>query len=328
MVSQRKTPGMNTRKHCRYTKSTLKRVKVRLHSKKALNIHDIHYKEPTKKDMAVGLVYFNSSGSKRLLMNYLYTVEKMKLAKIPYYTIEMYTDKPDIADAIHVKTDFILFQKERLCYVLEKHIPKTFKKLLFMDTDLIFDNENWYNEASNKLDAFELIQCFSNVYNLDITYKIKTGSFLSYKMHKAFPNVEKTSPGGAWAFQRDWYNKVGFFQHDPMGGSDVMSLKAWTGGEYRPEKEIPRHLSRVYEEFTKKITELPSICYIEGGIYHLWHGTSKNRQYGVRSKIFRNVNDIMDIMKVNDDDIFELTDASYRKRIMDYFLKKDDDGFE
>jgi hypothetical protein len=37
----------------------------------------------------VGLVFFNPAKSKRMVMNYFYTVEKLKLAKIPYYTLEL-----------------------------------------------------------------------------------------------------------------------------------------------------------------------------------------------------------------------------------------------
>ena len=42
-------------------------------------------------------------------MNYLYTREKLNIANIPNYTIEMYVTTPEIKDAIHIKTDFILF---------------------------------------------------------------------------------------------------------------------------------------------------------------------------------------------------------------------------
>lgn len=317
---------MKTLKKCSYNKRTLKRVSNGLRSTKIDNFHNISYTAPIIEDTAIGLVYFNVTGSKRLLMNYLYCVEKLKLAKIPNYTIEMYVDKPDIADAVHIQTENIIFQKERLCYVLEKHIPKKYKKLIFMDTDVIYDNINWYNEVSEKLDDFDVVQCYSNIYYLDITYKIKTKSLLSYKMKDAFPKIGHTTPGGSWGFKRDWFNEIGFFQHDPIGGSDSYSLQAWTGGGYMPDKVIPRHLISVYNEFTSKIKQLPEICYIEGALYHLWHGTMKNRQYGIRGRIFNDVKDIRDIMKIGKDNIFVMTNKSFNEKIKLYFKRKNDDG--
>jgi hypothetical protein len=38
------------------------------------------YDTPLLCDMAIGLVFFNPAKSKRMLMNYLYTVEKLKCA--------------------------------------------------------------------------------------------------------------------------------------------------------------------------------------------------------------------------------------------------------
>ena len=116
---------------------------------KSFNLANIAYKEPKKDDMAVCLVYFNGNKSKRILMNYLYVVEKLRVANIPYFTMEMYRDTPEIKDAFHVKTNFILFQKERLCHLLEKRIPEKYSKLAFIDGDIVFENENWYNDLSN-----------------------------------------------------------------------------------------------------------------------------------------------------------------------------------
>ena len=119
-------------------------------------LYDIQYDKPKTKDLAVGLVYFNSSKSTRILMNYLYTVAKLNLAGIPNYTLEMYEKKPELSDVFYIKTDIILFQKERLCHLLEKKIPKQFTKLLFLDCDVIFDRKSWYNDISQMLDTYEI----------------------------------------------------------------------------------------------------------------------------------------------------------------------------
>jgi hypothetical protein len=144
---------------CDFNKATRRIIykKKRDRLGKDFDIYDLKYNEPNKKDLAIGLVYFNCVKSKRLLMNYLYVREKLRLAGIPTFTIEMYEDTPEIHDAIHLKTDFILFQKERLCHLLEKRIPSVFKKLMFMDSDLVFDNLRWYDDVSKKLEHIKTL---------------------------------------------------------------------------------------------------------------------------------------------------------------------------
>ena len=48
-----------------------------------IDVSTVRYRGPWKRDMAIGFVFFNPAKSKRMLMNYLYTIEKLKLAKIP-----------------------------------------------------------------------------------------------------------------------------------------------------------------------------------------------------------------------------------------------------
>jgi hypothetical protein len=315
---------------CNIDKKTLKNIRSSHGIKTKLfpkNFHNIVYNSPVKDDMAIGLVYFNTVGAKRLLMNYLYTVEKLKLAKIPYYTIEMYVDKKDIADAIHVKTDVILFQKERLCRVLEKYIPPKYTKLLFMDTDIVYDNINWYNDISNKLNNFNIVQCYSNIYYSDVTYKKIELVMLS---STAKGNIKDKSegfgtPGGSWAFQRKWFNEVGFFEADPTGGSDTYSVLLWRGNNV--DNSAP-YLKYALEEYKTKIKEAPSICFVEGIIYHMWHGTMKNRQYRNRKQIFSSVKDIRSVVKIGKDGIYELTDSKFKSGLIKYFKNKDDDGVQ
>jgi hypothetical protein len=117
---------------------------------KLIELSNVRYTIPWKCDMAVGLVFFNPAKSKRMVMNYFYTIEKLKLAKIPYYTLELVFDKqePELADAFHVWSKSILFHKENLCTILESKIPWWFSKVLFLDADIIFGNPDWYSEVS------------------------------------------------------------------------------------------------------------------------------------------------------------------------------------
>ena len=114
-------------------------------------IANIRYQVPWKRDMAVGFVFFNPAKSKRMLMNYFYTIEKLKLAKIPYYTLELVFNRqePEIKDAFHVYAKSVMFHKERLCSLLEAKIPWYYSKVMFLDADIVFGNPAWYSEVSD-----------------------------------------------------------------------------------------------------------------------------------------------------------------------------------
>lgn len=71
-------------------------------------------------------------------MNFLYMLEKMKVAKIPVFT----------------------------------EIPETYTKIAVIDPDVIFGEPDWYNMLSQLLDTHSIVQCFDTVQCLDITYRV------------------------------------------------------------------------------------------------------------------------------------------------------------
>ena len=318
-------------KHCNFRRMTLKQLKKPIHLKKSFNLYNLQYKAPIKPDLAVGLVYFNASKSKRLLMNYLYVAEKLKVSNIPFFTLEMYKEDetPEIKDAFHVKTDFLLFQKERLCHLLEKQIPKSYSKLLFLDSDLIFENPDWYNELSLKLDTFQIVQPFSMGVWLDITYTQIVKQRIPIIFYNKFGKISMDGgiggyhPGFAWAFQRQWFQNYGFVQHGILGDGDTLSSTVWL--DYN-DFEYADFIKPSIEEFKKTMKEKPSICFLEGSIYHLWHGDNKKRQYKSRREIFKGIKDVRDIIYTQSNGLFALKDDKLKGKIRRYFMKRDDDG--
>lgn len=314
---------------CNFRKITLKSANKKVKLSKSFDLYDLKYNTPLKKDLAVGLVYFNAAKSKRLLMNYFYALEKFRMANIPVFTLEVYEDSPEIKDAFHLKTDFIIFQKERMCYLLEKMIPKSFTKLLFIDSDLIFENTNWYNDLSERLETSDIVQPFSKGIWLDITYKKVVKQRIPIAFYQKFGRIDYDGgiggyhPGFAWGFRRSWFNKVGFFQYAILGDGDTLSSIAWLNYTDFKTRDFIRN---AVEDFKSSITEKPSICFLDGVIFHLWHGDSSKRQYRERREIFKSVKDVRDIIRVADNGLFELKDDTFKAKIRKYFKKRDDDG--
>jgi len=284
------------------------------------------YEIPTRKDMAVCFVFFNPARSKKMLMNYFYTIEKLKLASIPYYTTELVFDdhEPEIKDAFHVQSNSVLFHKEKLCSLLETRVPHTFKKLLFLDADVIFGNPVWYEEVSRLLNTYEVVQPFSTCVWLDSTYTklVQTRLSVAY-MNRTNTYNHNYHPGFGWAFQRKWFREIGFYKEGITGSGDTMSTAAWMGIKF-PRGYVHQALVPSYEDYSRLAH--PNLACSTGTVYHLWHGSAKNRKYVDRHRILDGIRDVRSILKTNKDGVLELTDRAVDKKMREYFTSREDDG--
>jgi hypothetical protein len=286
------------------------------------------------KDLAICFVIFNPSKSKRLIMNYFYTRNIMELQGIPTFTLELILNKhpeiPESSNVFHVRGKSVMFHKEKLCRILEEKIPSHFKKLMFCDADLVFKEENWYNQISSLLDSYDIVHPFTTCVWKDLTYKenilerkssvLSPGEMWDFKFH----------PGFAWAFRREWYNEVGFFDFAISGSGDTLSCAAWTKKKFPKNfQSLPQALKRRYEKYRKLVEEFPPrIINAPGKVEHLWHGTRENRQYSQRHEILKQINDIGDLLTENEDNVYEFRPSVYQKYnafFIKYFEERKDD---
>ena len=279
--------------------------------------------------MAIGIAIFNPANSKRIIMNYLYMIEKIKLAKIPYYVIELVFENktPEISEAYHVYTDKYGFYKEQLFRLLEKKIPSKYTKLCFLDADLIFLNTDWYNETSELLDAFNIVHPYKNCFDIDLTFtKFSSRMRLSLTLLGGSLNFDRFHSGFGFAFQREWYNQIGFFDYAILGaGYVVSSFKFLNLGEC-PYVNI-YYNSNYYKQFDKKFIDNPSISFTDGTVYHLFHGPKLSRQYGSRFDILPKKHKIEEYLSENENNLTEFKDYQINQLVKKYFLMRSDDLF-
>lgn len=293
-------------------------------------IANISYDKPTKNDIAVGFALFNYTGSCRLIMNYLYTVEKMKSAGIPVFTIELVIkgSNPYIQDAFHVYGTSYLFQKENLFRILEGRIPARFSKLLFIDSDVIFDDPAWYDKLSVILETYDVAHCFETANWLDITYK-KTSMTADSYVKSPKKDILLWDPskmyhsGFGWAFTRNWYNQAGFIDETIIGSGDLLFSYGLFGKKYKGTQNFSFYESSL-ERWSKTIGN-PRITYLPVTLYHLFHGSLKKRQYVSRNEILDNINDVNEIIYKNRDGVFELADSNLNEKLYGYFKERMDD---
>ena len=115
-----------------------------------MNLH-IEYNKPIKNDICIAFCYFNACGYVRSLQNFLFFENKLRAAKIPYFTAEMVIgDQPPMLASptlrFHSKSAF--FYKEALWNRLEQAIPDQYTKICFLDSDIIFDRPDWQDAIS------------------------------------------------------------------------------------------------------------------------------------------------------------------------------------
>jgi len=286
----------------------------------------------SRQDTAVCLVIFNPAESKRLLMNYLYTVNLLNLQKIPWYVMEMvfenrYPEIPEASNVFHVYSNSYMFHKERMCRVMESKIPKKFTKLVFMDADLVFSKNEWYSQMSNMLNTHDVVQGFENCHWMDLSY---TKVMLSRPNAVIMPDTFMTHtyhPGFVWGFRRDWFKKYGFFDLCLSGSGDTLSVAAWLQKEFSPTfKSLPLSMTNAYEQY-RTMTQ-PRIGYLKGiDVYHLYHGSRQNRQYVDRHKALDIPQDIRRLIWINKDGMYEWRlKEKWNPYFIDYFKSREDDG--
>ena len=151
------------------------------YSLQVMNLH-IQYNEPKRTDICVAFCYFNSQGYVRSLQNLLFFENKLKMAKIPYFSAEMVIgDQPPMlaSPTLRFHSKSALFYKEALWNRLETVIPEQYTKICFLDSDIVFDRPDWLDAISELLDTYSLVHPFTTMHYLDLEYKI-TFSRLSH----------------------------------------------------------------------------------------------------------------------------------------------------
>lgn len=283
----------------------------------------------SKNDMAICLVVFNPSKTKRILMNYFYIKNQFLIQKLPVFTIELVYSghTPEIPDAFHVRSNSIMFHKENLYRILETKIPRKYTKLAFIDCDILFSNPSWYSQTSKLLDTFDVVQPFETAHWMDLTYtKIELSRETVLHMKSNTWNF-LYHPGFAWCMTRDWYNSTGFFDYAVSGSGDTLSAIAWLKKKLPIGfQSLPKSLRHQYSKFLNK--SCPKITYLQSiDVYHLYHGSRSNRQYSNRHKLLDINTSIEDILTKNSQGVFEWKHPKkWNPIFLQYFENRNDDS--
>jgi hypothetical protein len=245
--------------------------------------------------------FYNPSNYRTKLANYEIFRSKL-VSELPLMTIECaFGDSGFVLgteDCLRIRTEHVLWQKERLLNIAARHVPSRYSKIVWLDCDVIFENEVWPQLTSSLLEAAAVVQPFSQILRLPRGADFDVGNNewrASFAMlYEAHPNLmvlnrEHGHTGIAWAARRELFDRVGLYDACVSGSGDHIMAHAFcgdwdsscllrhfgTGSAHL--KHFQRWCERVYPLVRAKVKAVP------GSVLHMWHGETKDRNYLARN---------------------------------------------
>jgi hypothetical protein len=315
----------------------------------AAGLRKAAYATPTRSDMAVLMVMFNPMSSVRIVQNWLYVWNKMAAAGIPVFGAELVFpwQKPALADCfktLTVRSDSIMFHKEKLLQRLEQDLPATYTKVCPIDCDIVFARPDWYDAVSTALDEHAIVQPYSMCHWMgpDLRTPVMSNPSAVVKLpeiravfSKGITDRLNGHPGFAMAMRRG----LGLqFVWTVVGGGDAVLFRTVSKlpGEFFYNK-MRKLMEAPVTEYMDHITGLDlkgDPAFVDGDIWHLWHGPLKGRQYYDRYQKFvealpEGVQDIRDILVENEDGVWSWREDAKKvlnTMMLRYFSGRDDDA--
>lgn len=194
----------------------------------------------------------------------------------------------------------VLWQKERLLNLAIAALPAECDKVVWLDADVLFEDSSWVAKTADLLEHHVVVQPFSRSARLlagetsiDID-KLPIGSGehevlhgMAYGVaHKGLDSLRRYlvhgHSGYAWAARRSLLSKHGLYDANVLGNGDLNIAHAMFGGSRylktdRLSTHAKRHVERWADAFFADVQG--SVGFVEGTVYHLWHGKVADRRY-------------------------------------------------
>lgn len=284
------------------------------------------YVRPAQTDLAVIVPFFNPTRSVRIAQNALLTTSLMRAAGIPVFVAELATGDdawifPETSNNYRYRSSSYMFYKENLFACVEKHVPPDFTKLALVDSDILFEMKDWYDQLGAALDSKQVIHPFETAHWLSINFRP-----LAQKKSVLVGDPISSHTGFVWAFQREWYRTAGLCEHALIGGGDSLFYARISGGRAQP---LYSHEFNALPHIAK-----PSTGYLDQNVYHLFHGPIGKRQYDTRYETLRKylegkrLTRISDLVERRSDGILEWLPAhkdELNRLLLAYFNARNDD---
>lgn len=257
--------------------------------------------------------YFNPSGFRSRRANY--EVFRSRL-QVPLVTVELgFSDEFELGEEdadilVQIRDGDLMWQKERLLNLAIERLPTGCEVVAWLDCDVVFADDGWAERAVRALDDAGLVQPFSDLIHLPRGGSVETASspavaqtrrsFCYAAHHRQLPDDVFLRPevtaelgtncGMAWVGRRDLLERHGLYDAMILGMGDKHIAAAAVGRAEHASRCMDmspahaEHYAQWASGFGRDIDG--RIGYVDGDLYHLWHGNLADRVYVHRYQDF------------------------------------------
>ena len=259
--------------------------------------------------------FFNPAHYQNKKINYDEFRRNIKRQGLPIVAVELSFDShpfelerkdAEILVQIRGNEQNILWQKERLFNIALKRLPKDCDKVVWLDCDVIFQDDAWIINTSKLLEQYVVVQPFTYTsllekkdgFNLNRKNKpghadgeiaMSRGAVLTLPSEGARPPEARHGghPGFAWAIRREVIDAVGFYDRTPIHGADDLMCFGFIGKFDQAKGKLSPKMFDNYKKWAEDtyLEVRGSVGATEGELFHLWHGTRKDRGYDQDNKV-------------------------------------------
>lgn len=275
-------------------------------------------KYKTDSEAVIIACYFNPQGNpyRLIAFNKFYDSIKHLNHRIVECVIgDAEAELPETEFISRIHTPNLLWHKESLLNKIVSELPQEFKYVFWLDTDVIFTNNNWLVEGVESLQTNKILQPFEYCVHLEKdlyqpTFNIavereRVGDPKTRhpKMWRSFCANHNTSAdlscdvnydkhghvGFAWGARRSVLDIMPLYDKALIGGADHIMAHAAAGQighqcitkSFTDDIEAVNDWSRLFYNVING-----KIGYVKGDLYHIWHGDLGKRQYLKRIQDF------------------------------------------
>jgi hypothetical protein len=250
---------------------------------------------------------FNPAGYHSKPQNFERFRARLRRDGLPLLAVELaFGDAPfeledDSAEQVlRLRGGDVLWQKERLLNEAIRSLPAECDKVVWLDADVLFDDAGWVAKTASSLEHFVVVQPFSRSARLlagESSIDVDTlaiGSGEHQVLHGMAYGVAAKGLGSlrrylvhghsgyAWAARRSVLERHGLYDANVLGNGDLNIAHAMFGGSRylkteRMSERAANHLRRWADSFFEDVQG--SVGFVEGAVYHLWHGKMADRRY-------------------------------------------------
>ena len=192
-------------------------------------------RKPLPTDLAAVSVFFNPAGYRSTVENFRKFYRSVRDQGIELHAVEIAFgdatfDLSDLPGVLQVRTQDVMWQLERMINHTITGLAERFTKVVWLDTDVFFENPNWFQETSEALDQKLVVQPFREAVWLDAEggeLRRMPGMVSGMKNSAQLAeNPAKMHPGFAWGSRRELISKHGLPDFCILGGADRVFANA------------------------------------------------------------------------------------------------------